>query len=1019
MSTTKMSFAVVTLALIGHVQGSGLVDHPIAADSVTYLDGTDWKAYAYGGSNIIPSSTSCTFTAGQDFHSKTSNDTGFPVQASSKEECCGQCQADDSCVASTYTGSPDPKESCWLKDAQDASGGGYFRNKKLTGCLKIPSPPAPAPPTPPATMSMGGKVPGDMITDLQNAGLVGDPLYEINFKNATLWDSLSWTYTTSFDLTESQVSQSSTMATLLVFDGIKMGANIKVNGVQIGSAADQFLRYVFPLNASTLQTTGNKLEVEFENQIDCGGRWMSCTGGWDWAPYSTTSQGGAKTFSKGIWKSVYVATVSTVALTHIVPQIFYKGDYPTTPLQDGSHGGFDVDVRVHIWAAAATSGTMTITTEWGATTSAKVAVPAGDSKQVLKVEATAAEIKLWWPAGHGAQPLYNVTVSYTSDSFTSESDSETHAGAVTATRVVGFPQFALVTGNDLDPNYINNNKNGDGTSSLGMYWRVNGAAIFSKGANMIPMEELEGRMSADAHTQLVQNAVDGGMNTLRVWGGGMFLPDAWYDACDRLGIMVYHDMQYAQEGHRPENTTTQAAELRHQVRRLSHHPAIVMWDGCNECHVIMNTSSGIYATFVMTVVAQEDMSRVVWPSCPASGWTTGVNTLTSLPNGNPLTTPTGGPRFETHGPYQHGGGFPAANGSPLPGLFQSNIPISFEVGPTGLNQSNVFASEFGCSVFSSFESMSPTLDQSHWGIHAGMPGTHCTGKTCNVTNPMSERNYACDNIIRVYFGNSDFNQVGEQAFKKQLWQCMVGQALNIKQNIETRRASNQFGIIVWQFNEIWPTGGWGSIEYGTVGYTKGQVLGGRWKPLQYWYRKTIYSDVMAACSASECYVNNDSPYPFVGSVEFTSVDFKTGKATTLISQQLDMPAGLGANKFFTLPAVNGSESIVHAVVTSKAGEVMNDNWIPMIEPKSMMLAKATVTFTISDDVNDDGSVDIVVETDEFALYVTLTTLAQGRFSDNALCMMPGKQTIQFLPIAGFEMTDLKNSLRVEHAASYM
>ena len=88
---------------------------------------------------------------------------------------------------------------------------------------------------------------------------------------------------------------------------------------------------------------------------------------------------------------------------------------------------------------------------------------------------------------------------------------------------------------------------------------------------------------------------------------------------------------------------------------------------------------------------------------------------------------------------------------------------------------------------------------------------------------MSDRNYPCDSIIDVYFGKSNFDLVGADVFKKQLWQCMVGQALLIKSDIEARRATNQFGIIVWQLNEIWPTGGWGSIEYGTVGHTKGQV----------------------------------------------------------------------------------------------------------------------------------------------------------------------------------------------------
>ena len=97
---------------------------------------------------------------------------------------------------------------------------------------------------------------------------------------------------------------------------------------------------------------------------------------------------------------------------------------------------------------------------------------------------------------------------------------------------------------------------------------------------------------------------------------------------------------------------------------------------------------------------------------------------------------------------------------------------------------------------------------------------------------MAERNYPCDSLINVYFGmhpDSYFNTTGEVPFKRQLYQCLLSSALNIKQDIETRRSKNELGILVWQFNEIWPTGGWGSIEYGTP--VAGQVLGGRWKPL--------------------------------------------------------------------------------------------------------------------------------------------------------------------------------------------
>jgi beta-mannosidase len=109
------------------------------------------------------------------------------------------------------------------------------------------------------------------------------------------------------------------------------------------------------------------------------------------------------------------------------------------------------------------------------------------------------------------------------------------------------------------------------------------------------------------------------------------------------------DLQYAQLGHSPTNDTTEELELRHQMRRLSHHPSIVIWDGCNECQVVIGTPTGIYATFVLAVVAQEDASRVIWPSCPSSGWIAGVNRLTSLPNNSTLGLL---PRVTTNAPIE-------------------------------------------------------------------------------------------------------------------------------------------------------------------------------------------------------------------------------------------------------------------------------------------------------------------------------------------------------------------------------
>lgn len=114
--------------------------------------------------------------------------------------------------------------------------------------------------------------------------------------------------------------------------------------------------------------------------------------------------------------------------------------------------------------------------------------------------------------------------------------------------------------------------------------------MYSRGGNMIPLEEFEGKANADAFYYLLQSVVDGNLNTLRIWGGGVsflfaiwiyltakiFLYDVFYDTCDELGILIYHDMMYAQGGHSPNTTDTQDAEIRHNVRRLSSHPSIVV-----------------------------------------------------------------------------------------------------------------------------------------------------------------------------------------------------------------------------------------------------------------------------------------------------------------------------------------------------------------------------------------------------------------------------------------------------------
>jgi beta-mannosidase len=582
-----------------------------------------------------------------------------------------------------------------------------------------------------------------------------------------------------------------------------------------------------------------------------------------------------RSFSKGIWRSVYTVAVAAraAAITHLVPQVYYDGAFPTSPLTDATHGGFTVKVRVHLWAPAAVSGSVAVAGAWpGAAAAQAVSLPAGDSNVTLTLAAPPGSVSLWWPVGLGAQALYAVNASFVPSGAAP-------APAPPATeRRIGFKFVAYVTGNDTNPEWLAANTGGDGNANpQGLMVRANGAPLYMAGANMIPMDMMEGRYSAAAVVRLVRSAAEANMNILRVWGGGTYQSPAFYDTCDEVGLLVLHDIQYAQNGHSPKgDSPSHKAEIQHQVRRLGHHASLAIIDGCNECHVILNTSTGVCAcassgaraeeglpilaqrialalththtppphpphthppadaTFVMQTVVDEDQSRVAWPSCPSNGWTAGVDRLSGHPNGSPLgllpnartplpgagaagcqfmeehdvdgdsvaptTTPgtsaadccaqcaalpqcasvvwdpeasgscwfkaDGGsptPRanrtacinsghaqkhtIEVHGPYQHGQGWPAVNGGGQQGFkpFDSGYPLKIDASvPMGPAWPSQFASEFGGSVWSSFESLAPTVAPAHWGIHGGAPPDTCGGgfeTDCTGNNTMAQRNY--------------------------------------------------------------------------------------------------------------------------------------------------------------------------------------------------------------------------------------------------------------------------------------
>eukprot|EP00038_Savillea_parva_P028912 m.67751 g.67751 ORF g.67751 m.67751 type:complete len:1029 (+) comp8463_c0_seq1:39-3125(+) len=1027
-----MRAAVVALvACVSTVRGGGLSDHAVVGTAPNIPLSGDGSAATWTLSAPASDGQGCDTVSDTDF-----NTTQFiaTVPASDAAACCAACRAHDGCLASVLASD---SKTCTLHNLTGlmarvtrAGRQACFLGPAANGAVSIPA-----------------RVPGDHLTDLQTAGLIDDPLFDVNFMNSSVWGARTWTYTATFTAPAS-LSQSG--AVLLVFDGVKMGAHVRLNGQVIDTVKDQFLRYMYNV-ADSLHVGGtNTLELEFDQDIFVNGRFMACSGGWDWAPYATTyNRWGTKVFSLGIWKDVYLVPVApkAAAITHVVPAIAYTGSYPTEPLTDATAAPFNINLKVHTWAASPTQGTLNVVAGWNTTHPMTWQTPDIDQgESVVSVNLTqAVGVKLWWPNGFGDQPLYNITTQLNFDNGPTDTNAVTTEAT---TRRVGFRYAVLVTGNDTDPAYVAAAATQDGSAPKGQMstfiFRVNGAPVFAKGGNLVPMEELEGRSDADALRYLVMNAATAGFTILRNWGGGIFQYDAYYDALDEFGILCYQDLMYAQGQHSPTyGDPTQAAEIAHQVRRLSHHPSLAVYTSCNEC--IFHGNMTLYVNFAMEVVAAEVSTTPLWPSCPAPGWKSGVNRLTGYPNGNPLVI--GGHTLDLHGPYIKGC---TTAFEPADGCFGEEAQDPFKVstqmlvnqsiwppwgrsGPIGVGLQGTVFSEYGFTVMSSFESMSATLSPENWGVN--QPA-------------FAQRNYPCDNFIHAFFGkeHSNTKAVGALALQRQTWQCMIAQALAQKQYTEALRSMNTVLVQFWQYNEIWPTGGWGSIEYGTP--VKGQVIGGRWKPLQHLLKRSVFAIVGAACmDDGRCYVRNDGKTPFVGALRTSLIKLATGESVWNATQPLSIARGAHTVQWVCVKGTYAPDTNCTSwdTVLADAGcttatcvfnaDVFNTSTVvaastsdrPLSSNQQLLLPPGQLQVVLDANVsavvgaaNADGTIPVTVTATATALLVTLTTLAPGVFSDNVFLLTPHTPAaLVFTPYGQVTADDVRSSLRVVHLAQYL
>jgi beta-mannosidase len=401
-----------------------------------------------------------------------------------------------------------------------------------------------------------GHVPGAVHDDLRRAGLIPDPFVDAN-EDLVAWASRTdWIYETELPAVDLAGAERAD----LVFGGIDTAARIELGGELLGRTRNMHRSYRFDVTRS-LRAGRRDLAVrltsaytEAEALRDWVGprpnaypepfnfiRKMACSFGWDW---------GITLPGAGIWRPVTLQVWTVARISHVrpLPDVDQAGD-----------GVLQAVVEVERTAQGAAEELVIEAALDGATVTT-AALPPGISRAL--VTAPVPDVRRWSPVGYGDAHLYDLVVTLT-----------TRDGRPldAAAQRIGFRHIRL----DRSPD----------AAGSSFVFRRGGEPVLVKGVNWIPGDVLPGLMTRERYRVLLQAAVDAHVNLIRVWGGGLYETDEFYEICDELGLLVWQDFPFACAAYpEVESLRTEIrAEAEENVARLARHPSLVLWNGNNEC----------------------------------------------------------------------------------------------------------------------------------------------------------------------------------------------------------------------------------------------------------------------------------------------------------------------------------------------------------------------------------------------------------------------------------------------------
>jgi len=614
------------------------------------------------------------------------------------------------------------------------------------------------------------RVPGTIHTDLRQNGLIPDPFYGRNENDLQWIEPEDWIYRCTL-LVEAAILQQEFVE--LVADGLDTLATVHLNGVVIGSSENMFRRYRFPVR-SVLREGANELQIEFHNTLDYIARheaWQPFlerndpVGGrsrirkaqyqysWDWGPRFVTC---------GIWQAMRIEAWSGGRIESVQVKQAHRPD-----------GSVDIQLIPELVGDAE-----------GLSLVVKLLLNDESAAVFSSNRATVNEPQLWWPNGQGEQPLYTLR-AVLRDGEGRELDRWE--------RAIGLRTIELVRDSDTDGETF--------------YFRVNGRPIFAKGANWIPDHAFITECDRQRYQARLGAAAKAHMNMIRVWGGGVYESDAFYDVCDELGLLVWQDFMFACSLYpgTAEYVDLVEAEARDQVRRLRHHTALALWCGNNENEMIDHYADQMRANPALAA----DNDRLFHRLLPR---------IVDLHDGATAYWPTS--------PWTPAGFMAKANDGRAGDVHYWRVWHE-RASVKSYEELDVrFCSEFGMQSYASAE----------------LAATFCPPESLNVFSPVMESHQknGGGNATMLHYMNQRYRHAN--SYRALAYVSQLNQAWCMKVGVEhfRYRMPHTMGALYWQLNDCWPVASWSSIEYG-----------GRWKALHYEARRFFSPSLVYLRTAGE------------------------------------------------------------------------------------------------------------------------------------------------------------------------